>query len=179
MTFYELNPSDQIESVGGGWDAFARDNDGADAMAHKVLGRRLWDFVDGVSTAIYLHAILNRCRHERQSFQTSYRCDSLDEARLFWMHVTPQNGRLRVDHRLVWNTALQQSRKVIVLADFRSANRCSICCSYRVGNKWFDPLLQPDLIHFPRGNVLCDRCRDYSVGYLENLNNGTAPIPFG
>lgn len=179
MTFYELSPSDEILSVGGGWDRFAQDNDGLEAMSAHVLGRRLWEFVDGVSTAIYLHAIFSRCRDENCGFETNYRCDSLEVARLFWMSVTPREGRLRVDHRLVWNTALQRSRKVVVLADFRSANRCSICCAYRVGNTWFDPLLQPEQIYFPQGNVLCDRCRAYSIGYLENVNSGTTPFPLG
>lgn len=175
-TCYEINAADDITSVGGAWDSFAQENDGVDAMAAGVVGRRLWDFIGGVRTVIYLHAILSRCRNSGQAFETTYRCDSLQEARLYHMRVMPGENWLRVIHRPIWTAQMKQSRKVIALTDLKSANRCSICCAYRVGNKWFDVLLVPDLIHFPRGYELCDKCQDYTAAYLEPPSQATPRI---
>jgi len=88
---YRIDAADRLTAVSEAWDAFANDNNGADATAASVLGRPLWDFISDATTIELYRQVLARIR-EGKAMTYSFRCDSPDCRRLLEMRIR------RVDH---------------------------------------------------------------------------------
>lgn len=157
-SFYVLDSHDFIAETGGDWDRFARDNQGLRAASDRVVGHSLWDMIDGAEMRSFLNGIFFWCRRERVGFDSLYRCDGPDEARLFRMIVeSHDNGFLWIGHRFV--TSNRKPVAVVDLTDRLNGARCDMCCHYRVGDAWIDPFTQPSPHDFPSSNVLCPSCK--------------------
>jgi hypothetical protein len=85
---YRIDADDRIVSVCGGWDDFALANDGGDAVADRVLGRPLWDFIRDPHTCLLYRQILARVRRGG-SATFALRCDGPSHRRLLEMTVAP------------------------------------------------------------------------------------------
>ncbi len=85
--YYRINERDQITFVGGGWEAFARDNEGTALTAKQILGRSLWEFISG-STVIHLYRCLLEKVHLGQTITYPFRCDSPTYRRVLEMTVS-------------------------------------------------------------------------------------------
>lgn len=156
---YWLSAGDEITGVNGAWDRFAVENGGPEAMAEFVLGRSLWDFVQGVPTRRFLSEIFHACRHSGDDFVMPYRCDGHVEERLFSLHVIPEDGSvLRVEHRLLrMRPAFAGTLPKAVEATIY--RQCSICLSCHLGEHWMAP---GRLIRAPGAEVtyvVCPACR--------------------
>lgn len=71
------------------WDAFACENDGQDAVSNNLLGRNLFDFIEGENVrAVYksTHATLIEDDQARITFE--YRCDAPDQERRMLMSIS-------------------------------------------------------------------------------------------
>jgi hypothetical protein len=159
-TSYTLNTYNRITDVGGVWDSFASDNDGQAALAKKVIGGTIFDFVDGFDTASFLNAIFFAVRSKQSDFTTTYRCDGPGEKRLFRMHVFPlTNGGLRVDHKLIANRAFPAPASLLPIRQSVCENRCSVCCNIKIAGEWFDPFSQPDVAFSSTSYTVCPDCK--------------------
>lgn len=138
MRSYSLDAHDQLLSVTGDWDAFALRNRGEGAVAARVTGRYLWDFVTGAETRAYLSRLFHDCRMAGAVLKTTYRCDSPAEERLCRMEILPgPAGRIEVRHQLVRQRVLP----VIPLQDLAGLGRfwrCSQCKGANPGGHWLD-----------------------------------------
>lgn len=158
FSFYVLDTHDVIAETGGQWDDFAYENNGAAAATGNVLGHSLWSMIQGREMRSFLNGVFFWCRQERVGFESLYRCDSPDEARLFRMIVeSHDNGFLWVGHRFV--TSSRKSMSVVELSERLQGARCDMCCYYKVGNEWIDPFAHPAPHDFPSKNVLCPSCK--------------------
>jgi hypothetical protein len=138
MRSYRLDASSQIVSVDGTWDAFARKNDGAGALAERVVGQLLWEFVSGEATQTFLERQFYDCRRTDSLLARTYRCDSPTHERLFRMEISPAPGnRILVGHHQIRSRMAPWS----ILRDssgVRGFRRCSQCLSCNSGAFWYD-----------------------------------------
>jgi len=159
-TSYTVDRDQRITCVGGSWDAFATQNDGTEAMAEKVIGHSLWDFVAGFEVQSYLNAVLFAVRQKSHEFVTQNRCDDRNTARLFRMTASPlSDGRVKVSHLLLEQPQIQFPPNPKVLKTFVSHSRCSICCSFKIEEDWVDPFAYPGTQFFPSSHVVCPACK--------------------
>lgn len=159
MRSYSLDAHDLILSVTGDWDAFALQNRGQAAVASRVAGRYLWDFVTGTETRAHLTQLFHVCRRGGEAVTTTYRCDSPEQERLFRMEICPGGpGAIRLSHHLL----RERPRALVPLRDFAGVARfwrCSQCKFCNPGRQWVDHR------HFapPAGaaeiDVICRACR--------------------
>lgn len=174
--WYELDTDDLISGVSENWDTFAYHNDGEAARAEAVVGRRIWDFVEGPETCALLRAIYERARASR-TVEVPFRCDAPSTARWLMLRAEPATqGRIRI---ATWTVA-ENARAAVGLLD-RCANRCeqtiricSWCHSIWMDTEWTDlenaitrmklldnaPL--PQLTH-----GICEHCTDSVMSELE------------
>jgi hypothetical protein len=147
--WYELDAQDRIVSVDEAWDHFAQDNDGPEATAGRVLGRRLADFLAGDPTRMFMDVVLQAARLTGQPRELPYRCDGPGHMRRFLMRVIPMAaGRVRVEHHLVETAERRPSPRFIERAQARRL-RCSLCLAVRrPGGLWVGvDALQPGDLH--------------------------------
>lgn len=169
-TIYVLDNENRIIGTGGAWDEFAQQNDGAAALSEKVVGHRLWDFVEGFEVQSFLNAFLISVRTNQAEFDTIYRCDGDDIRRLFLMTATPlQHGLVQVQHQLLRQSDLVRSSKGTNINHDRCYNRCSMCCHFMVGGEWVDPFVFPEQLYFTDSHVICPSCKVEARRYLEEM----------
>lgn len=176
---YVLNAADQIISVGSGWDEFAIANNAPDSIARYVIGRRYWEFISGKETISYMTSIFFACRMDMQPFTILYRCDSSEEKRLFRLSIRPGLDKmLTIEHQLLHSTSCSVPEKVVDFENRYDANRCSICCSFLVGDNWIDPFTRPDTRYFVKSYAVCPKCRKKMQAELSRQlpNSGVIPI---
>lgn len=88
---YRIDDQDRIVSVSDAWNAFATANDGADAVASRVIGRNLFDFIVDPTTRHLYRKMLARIRGGR-SFGFRYRCDAPAVRRLMELRQSDVRG---------------------------------------------------------------------------------------
>lgn len=156
---YDIDDADRLSAVDGDWSAFARDN-GAPYLADSVLGRPLWDFIEGDSVCAVYRQLLERVR--RGSTVTfPFRCDGPGLTRSLLMTMSPgaQGSVSFTSLELLtepkYPTALLPPPQLTV---------CSWCQSIWAGEAWGDAdFAQWELALQGRQATLvshgiCDRC---------------------
>ena len=179
---YQIDRHDRLVVLSESWREFALANDGAAVLPERVLGRRLWDFVqDRHLGQLYRHLVA-RVR-SGPAVEFPYRCDSPAQRRLFLMRVAPAE-KDRIEFRSVLQSA--EDREWINLLDARArrgpgvVRLCSWCLRVALGpEEWVEleeavtqlRLLEvdrpPDLTH-----GICPRCLEKMVRLLPGLPTG-------
>ncbi len=111
---WELDASDRIVGVSGGWETFARENRGEAVTRERVVGRSLWDFVHDVGTRRIYASMLARVRAGAAPMAFRFRCDAPGFQRLLAMRMDPagEGGvRFRVD------LVTERARRPLALLD--------------------------------------------------------------
>ncbi|NBZ89270.1 hypothetical protein [Stagnihabitans tardus] len=132
-------------------------NDCPSAVARAIIGRPIWDFVTGLDTRSYMNALLFAARSAGQSVSVRYRCDSIEEWRLYELLIEPlaENG-LRLSHRPL---ELIRRRTPPIAPQGEPLRCCSQCLRSRHGDRWEDsdihPALEPHKVDF----VVCPLCK--------------------
>jgi hypothetical protein len=129
------------------------------ACGQSVVGKSLWNYVKGCETASFLNAVLFAVRYKQHPFETTYRCDSPNQPRLFRMHVEPCSDEKLVVRHVLLSMGAARSPKVIAFEKWMGGSRCSMCCHFRVGDEWLDPFDAPDTKFFPSEHVICPDCK--------------------
>ena len=109
----------------------------------------------------YLNALFFAVRATGKTLRLPYRCDSPQTRRVVQMEISalPEQG-LMVAHIPQPVVVAQNPKRVIQLADYHSPEKCSVCCAFRIGQKWIDPVVLPPVKSFPKGLGLCKNCKD-------------------
>ena len=167
---YTLNDEDRIVSVGPQWDQYALDEDAPESVADKVLGREIWDFIEGHQTRDYLFGIFHVCRIEYEEFNALYRCDTPDLYRLFRLIVKPHaSGMLTVDHALIEKRQSAGIRRIAAFPDHHDTTRCSICCAFQIGGKWIDLEVRPEPGNFAKSYSICPKCQKTAQQEIDRI----------
>ena len=178
-TSYTLDRSGRILSVSDNWDTLTLKADTGGLTADQVVGRRLWDFVSGVETQGYLKAIFLACRMDNLQFSMVCRCDTLTKAQDFHFSVDPQpDETLKISA-----TEPKEVGRIGTVVDIRrwvEKKRCSICCSFQLGENWIDPMTRPDTRFFAKGFGVCPRCQAMVAGRSQegHTGHGSNVLPF-
>jgi hypothetical protein len=170
MLTYWLDKNDIIQKVGAGWDAFALANDGQKNIEEQVLGQRLWTFINGSATRLWVDAVLGHARITGKLVERRYRCDSPTDKRFMLMRVIPHNdGLLEVQCNL--EQELPQQVRVEVEAKTRRIPslkvRCSICNRIKINaDTWQEAdeaILKGELANTAPVKVIYGVCSDCQV----------------
>jgi hypothetical protein len=141
--YYRLDANDQIVDVGGkGWDAFARENGGVDAMRSRIIGTKLYAHVSGKVTRLYTWTMLDSVRRLGRPAVRPYRCDSPDLKRFMEMTIEDAgNGELLLSHRLIRTEPLRRRAHFSAVGGptHKIFVRCSMCNRLNVDNGWLEP----------------------------------------
>jgi hypothetical protein len=136
---YCIDANDYLIEVDELWLAFARENGAAQLTETTVLGRSLWDFVEGEAIRAVYEDIHERLRTCGKSASFSFRCDSPRLKRHMRMLITPRdNGQLVYASHIVWT----EPQRVLALLDTeqqRSRLLLSVCSCCKKA------MLEPDV----------------------------------
>lgn len=166
-TKYWIDAEDRLIKVSETWDTFAENNDGRAVVSEAVIGKRLWQFVTGDITRMWVETVINRARFLNQPIEKEYRCDSPDEKRYMQMSIVPEeNEVLCVVHKLLKTEKLPtkicfEGKRV---AKPGYVQRCSICNRLHIDNAWreVDLAVKERYIDAPGPVIVfygvCDEC---------------------
>lgn len=158
---YTVDVHDQIIEVGGAWRAFAEANDGG-AIADGVIGRSLWDFVQGATVRHLYQRLLTRVRAGFM-VQVSMRCDAPHARRDFMLTLEPlADGAVRFEGDIV----RESLRSPVVLRGDRPLRLCGWCARVWMNGGWVeleDAVERQSLLrqHAPLPDVthgICETC---------------------
>jgi hypothetical protein len=141
-TSYTVDAEDVIIAVDEGFRCFAAEN-GASELADAVIGRRLWDFVDGHETCELLRVLFSRARL-LGALTVPYRCDAPAIRRSMVLDVElAADGSLELRSTLV---AAEDREPVEFMSRQASDGSpllrvCSWCNRLEARGRWVEPEL--------------------------------------
>jgi len=138
---YRLDRMDTIAFVSPEWLRFARENDAAELSEDRVLGRVIWEFVQGVEVRRLYATLFAALRAGRREIVVPFRCDSPAAIRSMelLMRPLPSHG-IELEGRLLE----QKSRAPVALLARHSARSqssvpiCSLCRRLFVQQEWLE-----------------------------------------
>lgn len=86
---YRIDSRDELIAICPLWLAFARENGALHLTADAVLGRSLWDFIDGAETKRLYQTLLRRVREKAIALVVPFRCDSPTLRRYMRLEIVP------------------------------------------------------------------------------------------
>lgn len=99
---HRIDANNRIVYANAAWWQFAKENGAGDLTPEKILGRSLYDFIDGGSTKDVLRLIIERTRAGRTPHPIPYRCDAPTVRRYMEMRVQQvENGEIEFINRFV------------------------------------------------------------------------------
>jgi hypothetical protein len=169
---YRLDKQDRIVEVGGDWDRVARENDGTEVVADRIIGTKLYAHVADEPSRMFVWTMLDSVRKLFRPSVKLYRCDCPDFKRQMEMTILPETGGgLLVEHRLIGIE--KQPLRLRFAGQVRSSLparalilRCTMCVKLKVSGVWHEPdetmlaaLEQKDCaVQVAYG--ICDDCKD-------------------
>ncbi len=84
---YRIDADAKLVWVGGGWEAFALENEAPTIADRSILGESLWRFVNGVETRHVYEMMFEKIRRDRTAVIVPFRCDSPDMRRYMELRI--------------------------------------------------------------------------------------------
>lgn len=139
---YHLDDEDRFIRLSPNWSRFARDNDGSElADPERVLGRRIWEFVDGLTVRSLYRMFFDRVRGDGEPIRVPLRCDGPTIRRMLELEISrPAPGTLTLRSQTLWT----QTRPAVSLLDRRAERQasivtiCSFCLKLLCGKQWLE-----------------------------------------
>jgi hypothetical protein len=168
---YTVDARDVITSVSASWLAFARENGAPELTEAAVVGRLLWDFIDGAQTIQLYQAVLRRVRAAVLRIVLPFRCDSPNLRRHMRLEISCKDaGSIQFDgilERIEPTSALRLLEPRVVRSQ-DSVSLCSVCKRILVATSdWLeieDAAARQRLFdreEVPQvQNLVCPRCLD-------------------
>lgn len=111
---YRIDRADRIQFLNEAWLKFACQNDGAHLSRAHVIGKSLWEFVDGEEVRGLYGQIFKMVRMKQRAGLFRFRCDSPVCRRYFLLTVSPlQEEALMLSTHTIGETP----RKTVPLLD--------------------------------------------------------------
>jgi len=179
---YRIDGSDRITDVSGYWLSFAAENLATESChPDRILGRVIWEFIDGSETRHLYEIILNRVRQAGMPVTLPFRCDSPDRRRYLELAIVPVGD----DAIEFYSSILREEPRETVELLNPEARRsdeyikmCSSCKKINRGeNRWveveagiaelrlFESPLLPQITH-----GLCGDCYNAWMSSLKELH---------
>jgi len=140
---YWLDRDDRIVQLNPLWDQFALANGGEkQLLSSEIQGRKVFDFITGDQTRMYLEALLQHVRFLHRTLIRPYRCDSPTLKRFMSMSLTPAaQGLVKLDHTLLKSEPFQQPVIYRYEPDLQASTlpRCSVCTRLLIKGNWLAP----------------------------------------
>lgn len=179
QSYYRVSAYDEVIDVGGDWMSSTRAKGQGDRTGGTLLGRSIWTYIAGIETQSYLNAIFFKVRQAETRVEMPYRCDSRDLARLFRMVVRPDPVEycgLHIQHSLIWQKPLPRAAqaKSPEDEDSQTADRCSVCCRFKLGEDWVDPLATPGVGFVVQNYRVCRACKTELMARLDHIQMPTS-----
>lgn len=165
---YLLDRDDRVVQVCPQWSVVARERMAVGLDDQRVIGRRVWDFVQGGATQRLYDALLNHVRRTGRTISFNYRGDSPGAIRYMRMVLLPgSNGTVRFRSELLHD---QPRQREVYFTHVASPCRpelmqCGLCQRLEVNGRWFtvpESLSHTDTIDelMPTevGDTICDTC---------------------
>ncbi|WP_372885936.1 hypothetical protein [Shimia sp.] len=157
---YTIDSKDALASVNAEWDEFARENDGGAVMADRVLGRPIWDFIEGAKTVLFYRMVFLGCRETGVTTRFDFRCDSPGVRRVLCMEIIPgANGALTFRNEILSISDMSADPRVLSFRQYADRNRCAICGSIKIGEEWIDIFDFSERRIEVGGYDICESCR--------------------
>ena len=86
---YFIDADDVLVSVDEEWLAFAKENAAPELTRGRVIGRPLWDFVEGERTRELYRELYERVRSRLTRLSVPFRCDAPDRYRFMRLELEP------------------------------------------------------------------------------------------
>ncbi len=165
-TAYWLDRDDRIIRVSGGWDAFALENDGEKAVSERVTGRKIFEFITGDITRMWMSAIIGLVRVSGGELERPYRCDTPYVRRYMRMRVcTEISGDLCLEHILLKKEKRSKPVFFVPVVSITKSpveRRCSTCGKIFRNGVWIEADSVPDLPadgnKIPVVYTICEEC---------------------
>jgi hypothetical protein len=163
--YYTLDAKDCIVDYGGpDWNAFAADNGKPELAAGQFKGQSIYAQVAGHFTQRFLREFFIAARTAAAPPSRPYRCDSPRVKRFMEMRAVAQDGgALRVEHRLIAETAMavEVAPRELPGAGRADFLRCSICNRLKTpgGEDWREPDQVGVLGSLRVVHTVCKDCR--------------------
>jgi len=182
---YRIDGSDRISEVSGNWLSFAAENlAGESCHPDRILGRLIWEFIDGPETRHLYEIVLRRVRQANMPVTLPFRCDSPDRRRYLELAIVPAGD----DAIVFYSSILREEPRETVGLLHPGAERsgeyikmCSGCKKIERGeNRWveveagiaelrlFEAAILPQITH-----GLCNDCYNAWMSSLNTLNSQT------
>jgi len=167
---YSIDGDDRIHAVDEAWLSFARLNDAPKLTREGVIGRSLWDFVNGTELRRLYGILVEKVRADDLRILLPFRCDSPEERREMRLCLSPMRaGSVRFDGFLVSRRPrpwLAMLHPTIPRSDLR-VEICGICRRLRTHDGGWaemeDIVVTMNLFVSPRPPALiesiCPGCR--------------------
>jgi hypothetical protein len=141
-SIHRIDASDRLCFVNEAWLAFARENGAIGLDPESVLGRPIWDFIEGREVSYLFRALLREVRNQRRGMSLPFRCDAPATRREMELELVPLHaGVIEFRSHLERGT----SRAPVMLLDGAVARAswhvpiCSWCKRVEVsGGAWED-----------------------------------------
>lgn len=180
---YRIDGADRIQFLNEAWLQFACQNDGAHLNRANVIGKPIWEFIEGEAVCELYGQVFKAVRVKQQAVGFKFRCDSPVCRRYFLLTVAPLQEEVLM---LSTHPVREESRKPVTVLD-PDVERgesflkiCSWCLKACLSAKqWvelekaitrFDLLGGRPVPHLTHG--ICPDCQTMVEDELKNLRTG-------
>lgn len=137
---YHVDPEGRITYVNSRWDAFALENDGAEVIAARVLGKPLAGFIADMDTRHLIGLMMRHVFKTGRTVTAPFRCDAPVFRRRMQLTIEPgPSGVVVFRSRLL----AAEARPALHVLDRRAPREpetllrlCSWCNRGRLGDRW-------------------------------------------
>lgn len=138
---HSVDAAGTIMAVNGEWLEFARENGAPELVREAVVGRAIWEFMEGRETRHISRLLLDKVRRAGESLTIPYRCDSPALRRFMQMEIAlVEDGSVEFRSRLL----KFENREPVLLLDPHAGRGdefltiCSWCRRARVASSWVE-----------------------------------------
>lgn len=139
---HEIRAADHVLTrVNDAWLDFARENGCSQLTRANVLGRVLFDMIQGEEVRQLYMAILDSLLQSPRVIELAYRCDAPDRRRFLRMRIEPgADGAVCFKNRI----EREEAREPVALVDPRAPRGngllgiCSVCKKLRCADSWLE-----------------------------------------
>lgn len=175
---YELDAGDYIVDIRGDWDMFASANGAPELTAQSVLGKSIWEYVEGSDVRAIYQMLVEHVRATGKLKRIHFNCDDATTIRFFDLSITVADSGVV---RFVSTLLNARERPAVFLLDRDAVNRgdtivtvCSVCKFVDVDGVWVpvdEAMNRLDLMSNPVmpqvSHGLCPACFDLMRASME------------
>jgi hypothetical protein len=141
---YRIDAQDRIRRVSEPWQSFAEENQGSPEVCRPeaVLGRPLWEFIEGIETRHLYQHLVKKAREGIRLCSIPFRCDSPEERRFLHLDIHPLDDGALEFHSTLVRSERRASLRLLdrrVPRSLQVVRLCSMCkCIAAPKERWLE-----------------------------------------